>query len=169
MYKRQFLNQRKGEGRETITIKGTKTWSDFNDAFNTRPDPEIFKSMLTLSRSATGMTSENVKENLYEITVDTGVEDGGAGSSGTADSWNYTITATGSDAETLGELARYAPNGREWKYTLEEDLGVVDQSYQSSGKVNGGSPDVDNIITMSKLCLLYTSTTTSGSCLSTSL
>ena len=146
-----FLNQRKGEGRETITIKGTKTWSDFNDAFNTRPDPEIFKSMLTLSRSATGMTSENVKENLYEITVDTGVEDGGAGSSGTADSWNYTITATGSDAETLGELARYAPNGREWKYTLEEDLGVVDQSYQSSGKVNGGSPDVDNIITMSKL------------------
>ena len=146
-----FLNQRKGEGRETITIKGTKTWSDFNDAFNTRPDPEIFKSMLTLSRSATGMTSENVKENLYEITVDTGVEDGGAGSSGTADSWNYTITETGSDAETLGELARYAPNGREWKYTLEEDLGVVDQSYQSSGKVNGGSPDVDNIITMSKL------------------
>lgn len=148
-----FLNQRKGEERETITIKGTKTWSDFNDAFNTRPDPEIFKSMLTLSRSATGMTSENVKENLYEITVDTGVEDGGAGSSGTADSWNYTITATGSDAKEQGELARYAPNGREWKYTVKEDLEKVENSYKSApanGMVNGGSCQ-NQIISMGSL------------------
>lgn len=40
------------ETTDTITLTGTKTWNDYEDAFGFRPNAKAFKESLRLCRSA---------------------------------------------------------------------------------------------------------------------
>ena len=121
-----FIN--KDNTEDSVIIKGTKIWDDFNNAFGLRPasdsnatSDEIKTALedagytFTLQRSASSQTGQDneiplgdVGSNDYTITWEKDTKD--------KNKWNYTIMGVGDT------LKRYAPNGMPWIYQVEEKI-----------------------------------------------
>ena len=105
-----FINQ-PSANPETQILTGRKVWDDAGDVFGKRP--EEFNIAVTVYREAdsqpgqdNGIAKEALEENTDYTIIWNKNEEG---------YWTYTITG----AEESG-LPRYAPNGMEWEYTVEE-------------------------------------------------
>ena len=103
-----FINQ-PSANPETQILTGRKVWDDAGDVFGKRPD----KIEVTVYREADSQPDQDNAIKKTELTANTDyfiewkkTDEG---------HWTYTITGIGS-----GELARYAPNGMEWEYTVVE-------------------------------------------------
>ncbi|HWP51691.1 MAG TPA: Cna B-type domain-containing protein [Clostridia bacterium] len=85
-------------GGDTVTVKGTKTWSDGSNTYNTRPDDMV----LTLERRA-GMVGswESVTGSTYSWNK-----------SASTNTWTYEFTAP--------VLKKYAPDGTTYDYRVTE-------------------------------------------------
>ena len=103
----------------TVVLEGKKTWKDFDNSFDLRPEVnnngQSVGLMLTLYRSAdsqpgqdNGIASVPVDEETYKVTWITNDD---------SNTWTYTIT--GEDGKGL---PAYAPNGMPWKYSVKESL-----------------------------------------------
>ena len=133
-----FKNQRTDPQEEFEQLIATKIWEDNNSTF--RPNEEMFKGLLTLTRTAKAQggtggavsMTETLKEGEdYTISI---VPADGNGST-------WTITITPEEDKTF---EKYAPNGMPWTYTLKEQV--------SGGRLqitNEGNTDRDKIYTPS--------------------
>ena len=103
----------------TVVLEGKKTWKDFDNSFDLRPEVnnngQSVGLMLTLYRSAdsqpgqdNGIASVPVDEETYKVTWITNDD---------SNTWTYTIT--GEDGKGL---PAYAPNGMPWKYSVKESI-----------------------------------------------
>ncbi len=103
-------------GGDTVTVKGTKTWSDSNNAYNTRPDDMA----LTLERRAGPAGSwETVADAAYSWNKTAG-----------ANTWTYEFMAPA--------LKKYAPNGTVYDYRVTE-AAVID--YAAGNLQVAAAPD----------------------------
>ena len=122
-----FINAPVKDGRETVTLTGTKVWDDFGNAFQLRPE-EI---NITVSRYANqqpgqgnGIGESVLPEEQYEIVWDKGSD---------GNKWTYAI---GGKAGT-GELERYAPNGMPWEYVVTETAHQGSENVYTVSPANG--------------------------------
>ena len=96
---------------ELTSINGAKTWTDYDNIFNVRPEIEDFIEDLTFTRKA-GKQTEDV-----EVTVKSSAEvDEG-------DTTPNLVTYTEEEDSynfTLSNVEKYAPNGQPWTYTVKE-------------------------------------------------
>lgn len=96
---------------ELTSINGAKTWTDYDNIFNVRPEIEDFIEDLTFTRKA-GVQTEDV-----EVTVKSSAEvDEG-------DTTPNLVTYTEEEDSynfTLSNVEKYAPNGQPWTYTVKE-------------------------------------------------
>lgn len=102
-----FINQPSADP-ETQILTGIKVWDDAGDVFGKRPD-KIEVTVYREADSQPGQDNEITRKALedtdYTITWNKDKEG----------YWTYTITGAGGKG-----LPRYAPNGMEWEYTVEE-------------------------------------------------
>ena len=113
-----FIN--KDNTEDSVRIKGTKIWDDFNNAFGLRPasdsNADIGNALttagytFTLQRSASSQTGQGNEIPLDDVTEDYTI----TWEKDANDKWNYTITGAA--------LKRYAPNGMPWIYQVEETV-----------------------------------------------
>lgn len=92
---------------DTTNLSGTKTWDDYNNAFNTRPSAEEFQKNLTVTRIGNG-TEETLKTQ-----------------SDNPDEANYFKVVGGSNNTftiTLNNVEKWAPDGNAWQYRITENL-----------------------------------------------
>lgn len=122
--------------QKEITLKGEKQWTDYNNAFGVRPDldtldEEKLNALFTVSRSADGQDAQGNPIGSQTLTVgkDYKIEWTESGNI-----WSFTITGPG-DGED-GKLDAYAPNGMPWKYTVTENMSVLDGVVQEVYKAN---------------------------------
>ena len=123
--------------QQGITLKGEKQWTDYNNAFGVRPDLDTLKQngtldkLFTVSRSADGQDAQGNPIGSQTLTVgkDYKIEWTESGNI-----WSFTITGPG-DGED-GKLDAYAPNGMPWKYTVTENMSVLDGVVQEVYKAN---------------------------------
>lgn len=96
---------------ELTSINGAKTWTDYDNIFNVRPEIEDFIEDLTFTRKAGGQTED------VEVTVKSSAEvDEG-------DTTPNLVTYTEEEDSynfTLSNVEKYAPNGQPWTYTVKE-------------------------------------------------
>lgn len=108
-----FINkQPEPEKRETVEIKGTKEWDDWNNRFNLRPEDGTIPLILWRSAASqpgqnNGINKEVVSPEQIDITWNT--------EPGEENQWSYIIKGTEDSP-----LERYAPNGMPWDYQVEE-------------------------------------------------
>ena len=134
-----FYNKRQ-DTQETVTLTGTKTWQDYNDAMGTRPSLEEGEDPLhlTVSRTTDGKT-ETLSPELYTVAY---TDEG--------NTWTFTIEGT----EGSGELERYATNGKAWTYTVREDMDQCPGYSATSGGAwssNGKTPGEDGMVALSSV------------------
>ena len=84
---------------------------------------ELYRQADAQPGQSNGIPSQKVEKNLYEITWDE--------ESQKTFQWAYTITGK---AES-GELAKYAPNGMPWKYSVKEVREDPWKDYYTTGTV----------------------------------
>ena len=133
-----FYNKRR-DTQETVTLTGTKTWQDYNNAMGTRPSLEEGTDPLglTVSRTTDGKT-ETLPPELYTVAY---TDEG--------NTWTFTITGKGE-----GELERYATNGKAWTYTVREDMDQCPGYSATSGGAwssNGKTPGEDGTVALSSV------------------
>ena len=120
-----FINKPQ-ETAEMVTVAGAKIWKDYENLFETRPNNitlELYRQADAQPGQSNGIPSQRVEKNLYEITWDE--------ESQKTSQWAYTITGK---AES-GELAKYAPNGMPWKYSVKEVREDPWKDYYTTGTV----------------------------------
>ncbi len=119
-----FLNE---TNDDQLTIYGEKQWDDLNNVFRLRPQDGTLK--LTLQRIVSSQTGQDnnvgwvvLEPDDYTVTWDA--------VDGNPNRWSYTIT----------DLERYAPNGMEYVYRINE---LVLEHYQSG---SSSHVQTDNLI-----------------------
>ena len=94
---------------ETVAVTGKKIWKDYDDLFGVRPPNitlKLYRQADAQPGQSNGIAKQEVPENLYEVDWDKATD---------TSSWTYTIKGKSKD-----KLARYAPNGMPWKYSVQE-------------------------------------------------
>ena len=115
-----FLNAQNADREEQI-LKGIKIWDDLEDIFGWRPampgaqNAEKPEFQVTVYREALTQPGENNAIAKTKLTEGTDYAIKWTEVAENSNQWEYTIT--GSDGKGL---ERFAPNGMEWKYTVEE-------------------------------------------------
>lgn len=118
-------------------LKGSKEWDDYDDQFGIRPSQDVFKEILTVTRTAKQQGNEG--NQITETLIKNGesVEEGKYNIQFENDSWNYTITSTDPD-----EFEVYAPNGMPWTYKVTENLSAL-EDLEGIYKGNPSSVSID--------------------------
>ena len=129
----------KYEDAGTASLTGTKIWEDQDNALGLRPDfdDSEFRKCFTLCRSAPAQSGQNnaiPREEVEKVTWNWTKE---------GNTWTYTITG----------LEKFAPNGMEWKYVVEEDTDGLDgyYYYPKSASVSGSWSKDEKVYKMDDL------------------
>ena len=108
-----FVNKQPVKQEEYLSFTATKIWDDNDNAYRFRPTEDVFKTLLTLKRSAPAQSvpggggAPAIREELVQAVLTI------TGSN--TDTWTITIEpADGTSFE------KYAPNGMPWRYTFQE-------------------------------------------------
>lgn len=102
-----FVNIPK-EDPETVAVTGKKIWKDYGNLFGVRPDDitlKLYRQADAQPGQSNGIAKQEVPVDSYGVVWD----------KKDTLSWTYTIEGQNGD-----ELARYAPNGMPWKYSVQE-------------------------------------------------
>ena len=104
-----FKNQRSDPQERFESFTATKVWDDFRDTFDFRPDPDEFKELLILTRTADSQKDQKngITETMSKDSYTLDIEDNGNGT------WTMKISPAGN-----ATFDKYAPNGMPWKYIL---------------------------------------------------
>lgn len=103
--------------QDQVTLTGSKTWDDYGDAFQTRPEAAHFAKALHMVRYAQAQSGAGGAPAIEEQKVTLQTDDAQAPgyfvwTKDDGDSWTYTIS----------NLDRYAPNSMPWKYRITEEV-----------------------------------------------
>lgn len=117
---------------EEAALTGTKVWNDRGNQLNTRPETLTLK----LTRADQDGTSDpNLTDGVVELsTEDDCTKNCLAWVKNGDNTWTYNIT----------KVDKWAPNGKPWKYTVQEVLSTDAESKDSqyaAKNANGGSVD----------------------------
>ena len=126
-----FINARQ-EKPSQISLKGTKEWEDYNNAFDFRPD----SLTVTVSRSAKAQPGQENAISNQDLEKDKDYEI--VWKNKNTDSWTYEITGI----KNSGELEAYAPNGMPWDYVVtEEKVRLANYRPEKPTATESGEPE----------------------------
>lgn len=129
---------------ESIKLTGTKIWEDQDNVLKLRPTlDDDFKSKFKLYRSAPEQSPGEGNEIEKEPVP--GYEDG--------TNWVWTDNNDGTWTYEITGLEKFAPNGMEWKYVVEENTtGLTNYYYYpKSASANGSWSEDGNTYKMDDL------------------